>query len=105
MLVQWQSIEPNEATWQEFQQVYPQLNLEGKVAGKGKSIITSEVNDMEKTVAKRGHMKEEPPKRNMSKNLKSPIKNVLIRGFVQSWAWYGSPLCLPVDFFLNSILS
>ncbi|KAJ1418254.1 Chromo-like domain superfamily [Sesbania bispinosa] len=38
VLVHWQSTEPNEATWEDlddFQQAYPQFNLEDKVAVKG----------------------------------------------------------------------
>jgi len=43
VLVQWQSTQANEATWEdieEFHNTYPQFNLEGKVEVKRKGIDT-----------------------------------------------------------------
>ncbi|WVZ00985.1 hypothetical protein V8G54_027054 [Vigna mungo] len=67
----------------EFQQAYLYFHLEKNVATKGKCIVTSEVDDAGKAVARRGHVDKEPPRRDTSKSLRSHMENVLLKNFVR----------------------
>ena len=43
LLIQWENINPNEATWEDLEDIavgYPNLNLEDKVPFKGEGIVT-----------------------------------------------------------------
>ncbi|KAJ1397999.1 Chromo-like domain superfamily [Sesbania bispinosa] len=84
VLVHWQSTEPSEATWEDlddFQQAYPQFNLEDKVAVKGKGIVTSKKDCAGESVERIGHVEEDPQMKPMRRSTRPRKENVLLRDF------------------------
>ncbi|KAJ1399119.1 Ribonuclease H-like superfamily [Sesbania bispinosa] len=87
VLVHWQSTEPNEATWEDlddFQQAYPQFNLEDKVVVKGKGIVTSRMEKPDcagNSVERIRQMEEDPQKKDTRRSTRLRKENVLLMYF------------------------